>query len=214
MRFPALLLTFSLAASVPAAAQTPPDRLTRRQLPHGVSILLPAIWKPASAAARATGDTLDARLSSPGSGTGVLPGGGNGAIVSLMQENEPGVGQPSANLSMRSVPMMVQSMYEHPTKAIASELAMYCPTVREAAKAFDMKAYSCDPPYPDRTAGRVVMVGRYVLTGALGAISFWTVLYAGNGVSYTLTLSAPNGQEARYAPIFRRIWRSVEIDRR
>jgi hypothetical protein len=74
------------------------------------------------------------------------------------------------------------------------------------------RVISCDPAVVDRAAGgRTIAITRMVRSGRLGFVTLWIAQIPDKDVVYTLTLSAPQADQSRYEPLFRTIWRSVEI---
>jgi hypothetical protein len=74
-----------------------------------------------------------------------------------------------------------------------------------------VRLVSCDPAQVDQAAGRTIAITRLVRSSPAGFITLWVVQFPDEDVVYTLTLAAPQAEESRYEPLFRIIWRSVQI---
>jgi hypothetical protein len=70
---------------------------------------------------------------------------------------------------------------------------------------------SCNRAERLSAGGRAVALTRYQRAGPSGFVSVWLVQYPDDNVVYSLTLSAPQADEASAEPVFRGIWESLQF---
>src|SRR5438552_2373437 len=204
-----------LATSLDARlnAQSPNDSLTLRRLAGNITFLLPASWAPLS-------DTTRVRISSAmdtvfehSRDTLVQASLRNGKPVVLLHETAPGQSDPSASFNAAPSPGTTRSAWDAATaEQITAALASLCGSMADVLGQLRARVITCDPARVDRkAAGRTIAITRLVRSGPKGFVTVWLAQFPGSNVIYTLTLSAPQAEEERYAQLFQTIWRSVSI---
>jgi len=73
---------------------------------------------------------------------------------------------------------------------------------------------SCSRAERRTAGGRSVALTRYVRSGPAGFLSVWLVQYPDENVVYSLTMNAPQAEEAAAAPVFQAIWESINFGAR
>jgi len=213
MRFQ--LVVFVLLAShvVTGDAQAlPGDSLTRRFLPGNVTLLLPANWVPLSDTTRGRVRTAVDTALQHSPDTLVQESLRRGKPVFLLQERAPG--QPDQAASLNAAPSpgtTVTSFDAAAPEQIASATSSMCRAMAEMLPRLGASLISCDPVYIEREAPHPIAITRTVRSGPRGFVTVWLAQFAGQGVIYTLTLSAPQAREEHYKQLFQTIWRSVTI---
>ena len=193
-------------------AQRSGDSLTRRQLAGGLSVALPAAWVPLNDSAQANVNRiLDTTLLNSRD-TLLQASLRNGKPVMLLHERAPGHAEPSASFNAAPAPGTTSGAFASATPAqVAAALVPLCNVMSEVAGRMGVRVVSCDPAQVDQAAGRTIAITRLVRSSQAGFVTLWVVQFPDRDVVYTLTLAAPQAEESRYEPLFRIIWRSVEI---
>ena len=206
------LVLVRLALSQPLQAQISADTLTRRHLAGGISLALPASWKPLSDSLQANiSRTLDTVFEHSRDSL-IRTSLKRGRPITLLHERARGVLDPSASFNVTPSPGTTPTTFSSLTAAqVATGLAFLCGTMREGLGRMGARVVSCDPAVTDHGAGRTIAITQLVRSGAAGFVTVWLVQFPDKDVLYTLTLSAPQAEQSRYEQLFRTIWRSVEI---
>jgi hypothetical protein len=202
----------TLALRAPLEAQVPIDSLTRRHLPGGLSIALPTSWEPLNDSTRAyIGRIADTALGHTRD-TLLQASLRNGRPVTLLHERAPGRLDPSASFNVAPAPGATSTSLNSLTPAqVSTAFAPVCSAMREVAGHIGARVITCDPAVADHAAGRTIAITRLVRSGRLGFVALWLAQFPDKDVVYTLTLSAPQAEQALYERFYRTIWRSVEI---
>ena len=202
----------ALALHAPLEAQVPVDSLSRRHLPGGLSIALPKSWEPLSDSARASVGRITDTALGHSRDTLLQASLRNGKPITLLHERAPGRLDLSASFNAAPAPGTSPGSFSSLTAAqVATALAPLCNVMREVAGRMGARVLSCDPAVVDHAAGRTIAITRLVRSGRLGFVALWLAQFPDRDVVYTLTLSAPQVDQELYEPLFRTIWRSVEI---
>jgi hypothetical protein len=193
-------------------AQAPEDNLTRRHFAGGLSVALPAAWVPLSDSPQMNANrVLDTALRHSRD-TLIQASLKRGKLIFLLHETTPGRPDPSASLNAAPSPGTRPNSFDGRTPAqLAAALGFLCNSMREGLWRLSARVVSCDPAQADHAGGRTIAITRLVRSGRLGFVTVWLAQFPDRDVIYTLTLSAPQAEETRYEPLFRTIWRSVEI---
>ncbi len=215
-RFQAVLVALLVSAAAKGSAQgLAGDTLVRRFLPGNITLLLPASWVPVSDTTR---DRVRASLDTAlehSRDTLVQASLRRGKPVVLMNETVPGQLDQSASLNAAPSPGSTTRSFDVATpEQIASATSSMCRAVGEMLPRLGASLISCDPVSIERQAPHTIAITRIVRSGPRGFVTLWLAQFAGQGVIYTLTLSAPQAREERYRQLFQTIWRSVTIPER
>jgi hypothetical protein len=206
-----LIVLAILTPSAGTRAQAPGDSLTPRHLAGGISLLLPAAWKPVSDSTQGNVKPFVDSVLSHSRDSLLQAGSRTGEPKLLLRETAPGHAEPSARFRAAPAPGIKPGAYDLATpQQIAAAMVPLCNTLR-AFGSVDVRLVSCGPGYADRAAGRTVAVLRAVRSGKSGSVTLWNIVIPGKDMVYTLTLAAWQADESRYEPLFRTIWRSVDI---
>jgi hypothetical protein len=208
----ALLALCTLGLSAQLSAQATEDSLARRDLPGGFSVALPVTWRPLSDSAQLRASRVLDTVFLHSRDSLLRASVKNGKPIILLHETAPGRPDPSASFNAAPAPGTTPTSFDGATPAqVAAALAPLCNSMREGLGRLGARVVTCDPAQVDRAAGRAIAVTRLVRSGRLGFVTLWLAQFPDKDVVYTLTLSAPQAEESRYWPLFRTIWRSVEI---
>lgn len=213
MRRSVSTLVFAMTTCCAAlAAQVPTDRLVLKHLPSGIAVALPSDWVPVGdSVARVARGILDTLLLHSRDSL-VQRGLRNGKPIVLLEEYLPRHSEPSANLNVAPSPGATANAFGAiPPAAVIAGLAPLCAALRDGIRRLGARVLKCGPAQLDYAAGRTIAVTRMVRSGPSGFVTVWLAQYPDRDVIYTLTLSAPAAEAARYRPLFQRIWRSVTI---
>jgi hypothetical protein len=193
-------------------AQVPSDSLTLRKVAGNVTLLLPASWVSLSDTTRARIRRVVDTAFQHSRDTLLQASLLLGRAVTLLHETAPGQADPSANLNVVPSPGLTRAAFEEATpEQIREALAPVCGSMTDIVNRLGSRVVTCDPALVDRESGRTIAVTRLVRSGPKGFVTVWVAQFADAGVVYTLTLGAPQVDEQRYEPLFRTIWRSVQI---
>jgi hypothetical protein len=194
------------------AAQASDDSLTRRQVLGGLSVVLPASWRPLSDSTRESIKRIEDTLFPHVRDTLLQASLKNGRPITLLHERAPGHLDPSASLNAAPAPGTRASSFSSVSPSqVAAVLAPLCNAMRAVVAQMGARLISCDPAVTDQAAGRTIAVTRLVRSGREGFVTVWLAQFPDRDVVYTLTLAAPQAEESQYQPLFRTIWRSVVI---
>lgn len=207
-----ILALATLGSSATLNAQATSDSLTPRVLPGGLSVALPASWRALSESAQSKVNRIVDTVLLNSRDSVLQASLKNGTPMILLQETAPGRPELSVSINAAPSPGTVPTTFDAATPAeVAAALAPICNSMRDVATRMDMRLVSCEPAQVDRAADRTIAVTRLVRTGRQGFVTVWLAQFPDRDVIYTLTLSAPQAEESRYATLFRTIWRTVEI---
>jgi len=135
-----------------------------------------------------------------------------GKPMVLLHEAASGARDPSASFNAAPSPGTSTSAWDAATPAqITGALASLCGSMTQMLAQLRARVITCDPARVDRKTGHTIAITRLVRSGPHGFVTVWLAQYPARDVIYTLTLSAPQVQEARYSQLFETIWRSVKI---
>jgi hypothetical protein len=208
----ALVGLAAVGLGVRLSAQAPEDSLTPRHLPGGLSVALPTAWVPLSDSAQMSANRILDTTLLHSRDTLIQASLKRGKVITLIHETARGRPDPSASINAAPSPGTKPSSFDGATPAqVAAALSFLCNTMREGLGRLGARVVSCDPAQVDRAAGRTIAITRLVRSGRLGFVTVWLAQFPDRDLIYTLTLSAPQAEESRYEPLFRNIWRSVEI---
>ena len=198
MRIPLVLMVLAIVARVPALhAQVKAEELRVRHLPGGISVPLPTSWKSVSdSAQKRVNGVVDTLLRN--STDSVLQAGlKNGRPVILLNETQPEHSDPSAIVNVAPAPGVTATTFDGMSDAdLAGALAAVCTSIRDAIGRMGFKIIACDPAVADRGAGRTIAITRYVRSSGTGFVTTWMAQFPDKDVIYTLTLTAPQADEA------------------
>jgi hypothetical protein len=194
------------------SAQSAGESLTVRRLPGSITFVLPASWAPLSDSARARiGQVMDTTFEHSRD-TLLQASLRYGKPMVLLHEAARGAPDPSASFNAAPSPGTTTSGWDAATPdQITSALAFLCGSVTQMLAQLGARVITCDPARVDRKTGHTIAITRLVRSGPKGFVTVWLAQYPAKDVIYTLTLSAPRAQEARYSQLFETIWRSVKI---
>lgn len=188
------------------------EDLKVRHLPGAISVPLPTSWKPVSDSTEKRVHGVVDTLLRNSTDTVLQAGLRNGRPVILLNETQPGHADPSAILNVAPAPGVTATTFDGMSDAdLAGALAAICPSVSDAIGRMGFRIIACDPAVADRGAGRTIAITRYVRSSGTGPVTTWMAQFPDKDVLYTLTLTAPQAEEAMYGAMFREIWRAVTI---
>lgn len=207
-----LVLVLLGSSTAPAVAQAPLDSLTQRSVRGGITLLLPASWRPLSDSLQATvNQVLDTTLANTRDST-LRASLKNGRPVMLMQEVSPANASISGSINASPSPGTTATVFAQATpEQVAEAMAPVCPGLQDILNRAGARVISCDAAVTDTVAGRTIVVTHLVRSGPGGFVTVWLVQYPEANTVYTLTLNAPQAEDAHYAPLYRTIWHSVKI---
>jgi hypothetical protein len=206
-------MVLATVAGVPAlGGQVKAEELRVRHLPGGISVPLPTSWRPVSDSAQKRVNGVVDTLLRNSTDSMLQAGLRNGRPVFLLNETQPGHDDPSANFNAAPAPGVLANTFDGMSDAdLATALAAVCSSLRDAIGRMGFKIIVCDPAVTDRGAGRTIAITRYVRSSGTGFVTTWLAQFPAADVLYTLTLTAPQTNEAFYGAMYREIWRAVTI---
>lgn len=196
-----------------AAAQSPGDSLTPRHPGNGITVLLPASWHPLDDSQRAEVSRITDTLLTNAKDSAIRASMQAGRPITLLQEISPAGASPGVSLNVAPSPGATRTTFDGVSpQDVAEALAQLCPSIGSIVAQMQARLISCDRAVTDQADGHTLAVTHLVRSGPTGFVTMWLAQYPDKDVVYTLTLSAPQAEEARYQPLFQQIWRSFTID--
>jgi hypothetical protein len=205
-------LVYLLALSSPAAAQVVLAGFSSHQLTGGVTIALPQAWRPLDAATERRVTTAMDTIFPKVKDSVFQAALSRGKPVQLLNATD---GVRSLNLNAAPAPGATPAIFASASDAeLAKALGPLCQTIGQLLVQANGRLVSCSRAERRMAAGRAVALTRYVRGGPTGFVSVWLVQYPDDNVLYSLTLNAPQSDEAAVEPVFRRIWESLQFSPR
>jgi hypothetical protein len=205
-------LAFLVALGSVPCAEAQQDSLARERLPGGISLEMPVTWRALpdsqqSQVKRIVDSTLSTATDSV---TQAQLRAGHPVILFL--KTAPGNLVTSISLNAAPAPGATASSFDGKTPVeVAALLGPMCPSLTSFMEQMGKKVLACDKPFLDQGTAHTIAVTRMVRTGATGFVTVWMAQYPEHDVIYTLSLATLQADEAKYAPLYRTIWRSVQL---
>lgn len=184
----------------------------RRQVAQGVSLELPADWRPLADSLQARVNKIVDSTISVSKDSALQAQLKSGHPVILFMDTDPDNLVTSGSMNITLAPGVTATTFNGMTAdQLATALGPMCPALRDVMTQMGEKVLACDPPQLDQAAGRSIAVTHMLRTGRSGNVTVWMVQYPDQNVLYTLTLSSLQAEQARYENVYRAIWQSAQI---
>lgn len=199
----------------PSLAQVSLAGFSTHRLTGGVAISLPQAWRPLDAATEhkvsAAMDTLFPKIKDSAFQAALS----RGKPVQLLNATDGDHPVRSLNLNAAPAPGATPAIFATASDdELARALGPLCQTIGQLLVQAKGRLVSCNKAERRLVAGRAVALTRYVRAGPSGFVSVWLVQYPDDNVLYSLTLNAPQVDEAAVEPVFRSIWESLQFGQR
>jgi hypothetical protein len=196
----------------PSSAQSPLAGLRTLRLTGGVGITLPQPWRGLDAAmeskVNAAMDTIFPKVKDSLFQTALS----RGKPVQLLNAIDGDHPVRSLNLNAAPAPGATPATFAAASDdELAKVLGPLCEMIGQLMVQAKGRLVSCSKAERRLVAGRAAALTRYVRTGPTGFVSVWLVQYPDDNVLYSLTLNAPQTDEATVEPVYRSIWESLQF---
>jgi hypothetical protein len=208
-------LVYALVLPSASVAQVSLAGFSTHQLTGGVAISLPQAWRPLDAATEskvaAAMDTLFPKVKDSAFQAALS----RGKPVQLLNAIDGDHPVRSLNLNASPAPGATPTIFTMASEQeLAKALGPLCQTIGQLLVQANGRLVSCSKAERRIVGGRAVALTRYVRAGPSGFVSVWLVQYPDDNVLYSLTLNAPQSEEAKAEPVFRGIWESLQFGQR
>jgi hypothetical protein len=196
----------------PSSAQASLAGFSTLRLTGGVAITLPQAWRRLDAAmeskVNAAMDTIFPKVKDSLFQAALS----RGKPVQLLNAIDGDHPVRSLNLNAAPAPGAAPTTFSAASDdELAKALGPLCQTIGQLLVQAKGRLVSCSKAERRLVAGRAAALTRYVRTGPSGFVSVWLVQYPDDNVLYSLTLNAPQTDEATVEPVYRNIWESLQF---
>jgi hypothetical protein len=205
-------LMYLIILPSPSSAQASLAGLRTLRLTGGVAITLPQPWRRLDAVmeskVNAAMDTIFPKVKDSLFQTALS----RGKPVQLLNAIDGDHPVRSLNLNAAPAPGATPATFAAASDdELAKALGPLCEMIGQLMVQAKGRLVSCSKAERRLVAGRAAALTRYVRTGPTGFVSVWLVQYPDDNVLYSLTLNAPQTDEATVEPVYRGIWESLQF---
>jgi hypothetical protein len=207
-----ILMAYLFILPLRAVAQDAVGGFTTLPLAGGLAITLPQTWRPVDAATemqvRATIDTIFPKVKDSLFQAALS----RGKPIQVLNATDGDHPLHTLNLNAAPAPGANAATFASASEDdLATALGPLCRTIGQMLTQVNSRLISCDRAERLFASGRAVALTRYLRAGPRGFVSVWLVQYPDDNVVYSLTMSAPQTDEATAEPAFRGIWESLQF---